>query len=237
MTFSVLRLDAIYTAPFAVPAIALVGNVSDAILGIYRIFADRYSFIRPDAFRALGSNTLSEIGIAIGLLDRRLEITLRVDQFIVQATDLRNPNEIRFVQDCALLVHDFLTKKLPDSTIGATNLRVASWLTLDGGTDEVSKILSRISKPARSTFNKNKLGANEIEYWAKLILKNEKAGWQLTVGVEPSAISEAQLYILRDYIFDQMSEIDTPEKKMAFLEFSGMSICEWLGIEPTIEAR
>jgi hypothetical protein len=218
MTFSVLRLDAFYTVLFAVPAIALVGNLPDAILGIYRTFTDRYSFIRPDAFRVLGSNTLSEVGVAIGLLDRRLEITLRVDQFIVQATNLRNPNEIRFALDCALLVHDFLTKKLPGSIIGTTNLRVASWLTLDGGTEEVSKIFSKVSKPARSTFNTKKLGANEIEYWAKLLLKNDKVGWELSVGVEPSAISDAQLYVLREYVFSQASEIDTPEKKMAFLE-------------------
>src|SRR5258708_2503286 len=76
MAFNVLRLDAIYTAPFGVPAPTLVGRVSEIINDLYRAFTSRYSFVRPDAFRALGSNTLSEVGVAIGFLDRRFANTL-----------------------------------------------------------------------------------------------------------------------------------------------------------------
>jgi hypothetical protein len=107
---------------------------------------------------------------------------------------------------------------------------------MDGGKEEVSKILNKVAKPGRTTFDKKKLGAGDIEYWVRIFLKNEKVGWQLSVGVEPSAISDTHLYILRDYIFDQTSEIDTAEKKMAFLESSALVICEWLGIEPAVEA-
>jgi hypothetical protein len=236
MAFKVLRLDAIYTAPFGVPALTLVGRVSEIINDLYRTFTSRYSFVRPDAFRALGSNTLSEVGVAISFLDRRLEITLRVDQLSIYATNLRNPYEIRFAQDCALLMHSFINSHLSDVTMGVTNLRVASWLMMDGGKEEVSKILNKVAKPGRTTFDKKKLGAGDIEYWVRIFLKNEKVGWQLSVGVEPSAISDTHLYILRDYIFDQTSEIDTAEKKMAFLESSALVICEWLGIEPAVEA-
>jgi hypothetical protein len=42
---------------------------------------------------------------------------------------------------------------------------------------------------------------------------------------------------VRDYLFDQTSELDTAEKKMAFLESSGRAICDWLGIEPAVEER
>jgi hypothetical protein len=235
MAFTLHRLDAIYTAPFVAPALTLIGQIPDIILKAYRAFADRYPFIRPDAFRALGSNTLSEVGVSIVLLENRLEITLRVDQFVIRATNLRNPHEIRFVQDCAFLMHEFITNQLPETTIGTVNLHTANWLLLDGGKEEVSKILARVAKPSRPLFEKKCLDAEDIEYWPKLLLKNQNAGWQLTVGVEPSVIPDANLYIMREYMFDQASALDTPEKKVGFLESSGIAICGWLGIEPAPE--
>ena len=237
MAFSVFRLDAIYTAPFGVPALALVGRVAELIHGAYRAFSDRYSFIRPEAFRALNSNILSEIGIGVSLLERRLEIQLRVDQFTVQATNLRHPYEIRFAQDCALLMHGFVESQIPEATIGTVNLRIASWLIMDGGTEQVTKVLNKVAKPARTTLDQKQFGDSvTVEYWTKVLLKDTHGGWQLTVGVEPSAIPDAHLYILRDYIFEPASWFDTPEKKMAFLESSTTAICSWLGIEPATEA-
>jgi hypothetical protein len=68
-------------------------------------------------------------------------------------------------------------------------------------------------------------------------LNNKRTRWQFTIGAEPSVVPEADLYIVRDYLFDQTSELDTAEKKMAFLESSGRAICDWLGIEPAVEER
>jgi hypothetical protein len=237
MNFTLFRLDAVYTAPFSAPALALVGHIPDVMLGLHRAFADRYPFIKPEAFRVINSNTLSEVGISIVLLDRRLEITLRVDQLTIQATLLKHPNEVAFAQDCALLMHDFIGKQLTEATIGPVNLRISSWLSVDGGKGDISKLLSRVAKPARRSFDRNTLGAEEVEYWPKIFVNHKKAGWQFTIGVEPSVVPEANLYIVRDYLFDQTSELDTAEKKMAFLESSGSAICDWLEIEPVVEER
>jgi hypothetical protein len=165
MNFTLFRPDAVYTAPFSAPALALVGHIPDLILGLHRAFADRYPFIKPEAFRVINSNTLSEVGISIVLLDRRLEITLRVDQLAIQATLLKHPSEVAFAQDCALLMHDFIGKQLSEAAIGPVNLRIASWLSVDGGKAEISKLLSRVAKPARGGFNKNGLDAEDSEYW------------------------------------------------------------------------
>jgi hypothetical protein len=237
MNFTLFRLDAVYTAPFSAPALALVGHIPDLILGLHRAFADRYPSIKTDAFRVINSNTLSEVGISIVLLDRRLEITLRVDQLAIQATLLKHPHEVAFAQDCALLMHDFINKQLSEATIGPINLRIASWLSVDGGRTEIPKLLARAAKPARGGFTKNGLDAEEVEYWPKISVNNKTAGWQFTVGVEPSVVPEADLYIVRDYLFGQASEFDTAEKKMVFLESSGRAICDWLGIEPVAEER
>jgi hypothetical protein len=237
MNFTLFRLDAVYTAPFSAPALTLVGHIPDLILGLYRAFADRYPFIKPEAFRAINSNTLSEVGISIVLLDRRLEITLRVDQLAIQATLLKHPHEVAFAQDCALLMHDFIGKQLSEATIGPISLGIASWLSLDGRKAEILKLINRVAKPARGGFDKNWLGAEQVAYWPKLALSNKRAGWQFNISAEPSVVPEADLYILRHYLFEQTSELDTAEKKMAFLESSGRAICDWLGIEPAVEER
>lgn len=237
MNFTLVRLDAVYTAPFSAPALALVGHIPDVMLGLHRAFKNRYSFIKAETFRAINSNTLSEVGISIVLLDRRLEITLRVDQLAIQATLLKHPHEVAFAQDCALLMHDFIGKQFTEATIGSVNLRIASWLSVDGGKADILKMLSRVAKPARGGFDKNKLGAEEMEYWPKIAVNHKKAGWKFTVGVEPSVIPDANLYIVRDYLFDETGKLDTVEKKMAFLESSGRAICDWLEIEPSVEER
>jgi hypothetical protein len=102
MAFTLSRVDAIYAAPFTSPALELVGDIPGLIRAVYQAFADRYPGIPVSAFKALNSNTLSEVGLMISLLEGRLEISVRVDQFSVRATNLRTPEETRLAQDCVL---------------------------------------------------------------------------------------------------------------------------------------
>jgi len=229
MAFTLSRVDAIYSAPFVSPALELVGEIPRLIRAVYQAFADRYPGLPVSAFKALNSNTLSEVGLSISLLEGRLEITLRVDQSSVQATNLRTPEEVRFAQDCVLLMQDFINKSMSPKE-GVVNLRIASWLRVDGGKDELVKKLNQIAKPQRTTFNKARIGAETMEHFPKANFRNEAAGWQLTVLAEPAALPDADLYLYRDYQFLPGCEFDTSEKKLGFLETSSIAIIEWLGI-------
>jgi hypothetical protein len=229
MAFTLYRLDAIYSAPFASPALELVGDIPRLIRAVYQAFTDRYPGVPASAFKALNSNTLSEVGLSISLLDGRLEIVLRVDQFSVQATNLKTAEEARLAQDCALLMQDFISKSM-SRTEGAVNLRIASWLRVDGGKDELVKTLGRIAKPQRTTFDKARIGAETMEHFTRVNFRNAAAGWQLTVIAEPSILPDADLYLYRDYQFWPGGELDTSEKKLGFLETSSIAISEWLGI-------
>jgi hypothetical protein len=229
MAFDLSRVDAIYSAPFASPALELVGDIPRFISAVYQAFADRYPDVSTSAFRALNSNTLSEVGLSIILLEGRLEITLRVDQFTVQARNLITPEETRFAQDCTLLMHNFIDKSMSRKE-GAVNLRIASWLRIDGGRDGAVKKLNQIAKPQRTTFDKARIDAKTMEHFIKVNFRNETAGWLLTVLAEPSALPDADLYLLRDYQFLAGGELDSREKRLAFLETSSVAINEWLGI-------
>jgi len=229
MAFTLFRVDSTYSAPFVSPALELVGEIPRLIRAVYQAFADRYPGLPVSAFKALNSNTLSEVGLSISLLAGRLEITLRVDQFSVQATNLRTLEEVRSAQDCVLLMQDFITKSMTPKE-GVVNLRIASWLRVDGGKDELVKKLNQIAKPQRTTFNKARIGAKTMEHSPKTIFRNEVSGWQLTVLAEPSLLPDADLYLYRDYQFLPGCEFDTIEKKLGFLETSSIAITEWLGI-------
>ncbi len=229
MAFTLSRVDAIYSAPFVSPALELVGEIPRLIRAVYQAFADRYPSVPVSAFKALNSNTLSEVGLLISLLEGRVEITLRVDQFSVQATNLRTSQETRFAQDCVLLMQGFIDKSISPKE-GAVNLRIASWLRVDGGKDGLVKKLNQIAKPQRTTFDKARIGADTMEHSTKVNFRNEAAGWQLTIIAEPAALPDADLYLYRDYLFLPGGELDTSEKKLGFLETSSIAISEWLGI-------
>jgi hypothetical protein len=230
MAFTLSRVDAIYSAPFASPALELVGDIPRLIRAVYQAFADRYpGVVSVSAFNALNSNTLSEVGLLISLLQGRLAITLRVDQFYMQATNLSTAEETRFAQDCVLLMQDFMDKSTSRRE-GIVNLRIASWLRVDSGKDELMKKLNQIARPQRATFDKTRIGAETMEHFTKFNFRNETAGWHLTLIVEPSALPNADLYIIRDYLFQPDGELGTSEKKLGFLETSSIAINEWLGI-------
>jgi hypothetical protein len=190
----------------------------------------RYPFIGPEAYHVLNTNSLSELGIGITLLDRRLEILLRVDQLLVQATNLRSAEEATFAQDCVLIVHSFIEQYLSGTRSATTTFRISSWLNVEGGRETVTKNLAQIARPSRNVFKIKDIGAESVEYAAKIQLKNPSLGWQLTVVAEPSMVSEADLYLLRDYVFILNSEMATPEARLGFVQSSTAVVCEWLSI-------
>jgi hypothetical protein len=87
-----------------------------------------------------------------------------------------------------------------------------------------------MARPQRATFDKALSGAETMEHFTKFNFRNEAAGWGLTLIVEPSALPDADLYIIRDYLFQPGGELGTSEKKLGFLETSSIAISEWLGI-------
>jgi len=126
-------------------------------------------------------------------------------------------------------MHNFINKSISQKQDGA-NLGIATWLRVDGGREEIVKKVNQIAKPQRTTFNKDRIGAETIEHFAKVQFRNDAAGWQLTVLAEPSALPDGDLFLHRDYRFLSGGELDTGEKRLGFLETSTIAINEWLGI-------
>jgi hypothetical protein len=231
MSFKLHRLDAQYEALFVAPALSLAGDVPRIIRGAFEAVVSRYPGVRTDAFRAVNSNTLSEVGIAISLLDKRLEITLRVDRLQVQGTNLRHA-EVAFSQDIVLLMHSFIDAALPETQGSFANLKIASWLNVEGGKKATEKALNTVARPAKSLFDKKLVGAADLQYNAKFRLSNESQGWHIIVTAEFSAIEGADLYLFRDYAFTITPEFSTTEARLAFVQKSTVAIAEWLGIGP-----
>ena len=236
MSFKLHRLDAQYEALFLAPALSLAGDVPRIIRGAYEAVTSRYPGIRTDTFRAVNSNVLAELGIAISLLDKRLEITLRVDRLQVQGTYLR-PAEVTFAQDIVLLMHAFIDGALPETQGSYANLKIASWLNVEGGKKAADNALAAVAHPAKNIFDKKLVGASDLQHHAKFRLSNEAQGWHIMVTAEPSAIAEADLYLFRDYAFTVTPEMPTTEARMAFVQTSALSIAEWLGIAPYDEGQ
>lgn len=229
MAFTLVRTDAIYTVPFASPAMELLVGVPDCIRVLYETFIDRYPGIPVNAFRALSSNNLSEVGLQVSLLDGRLELSLRVDQMSVQATNLRTPPETRFAVDCVLLMHAFLGR-VSAATEGIVSLRMATWLNVDVGKEGIAKILARRAAPKDGVFDPARIGAERMEHFLRMTFQNLNSGWQLLFAAEPAAIPDANLYVMRDYQFRSGGEFDATEKRIGFVEMSSAAIYEWLGI-------
>ena len=230
MASEIFRADAVYTVPFLKPALAFASSTAAIIIKAYELFSDRYAFIRPSAFRALNSVALAEVGFTITLLDGRFEIAIRVEHLSITATNLRNAQEIRFAQDCVALAHRLIEQMLPEVSMQYVNLRIGYWLKIDGGKEEAVKQLNRVAKPQRPGLTKGFLRANSIEHWLRIMFQNTDAGWRISLTAEPSAVPEADLYIMRDYTFDAQLTMDTVEKRLSFIETSEQEIASWLGI-------
>src|SRR5258707_243757 len=91
MAFTLFRADAIYSASFTPPALTVIGGVPELLKAAYQVLAERYPGVPTSAFKVQNSDTLSEVGLMVSLLDARLEMTLRVDRFYVQATSHFQP--------------------------------------------------------------------------------------------------------------------------------------------------
>ena len=230
MSFRLHRLDATYAATFERPLMALVGEAPRAITQAYRTFAERYPSIQPNVFRALNSNVLAEVGIGMVVLNGRLEIGVRVDQIVGQATNLQTPEEVRFAQDCALLAHQVARKLDETIAVGTTTFKISAWLNIEGGKTAVENLLSRVSKPSSGLPPFQRIGAESLRYWPRIELASDAQDWRLTVTAEPSAIANADLFLLRDFAFGQKSNLRSFEHQISFVDLATAAITEWLGI-------
>jgi hypothetical protein len=231
-TATVRRLDGTYTASFVPPMLSLAGAIPDVMKVVYGTFVERYPGIRPDALRAINTNVLAEVGVSINLLDNRIEILLRVDQIGVRAVNLRNDQEVRFVVDCILITHSAARKLAPAITIGSTIINVSTWIGVDGGAGQVEKILSTASRPSHPNLLRGaSLGAKSVAFLPRVLLGNDQEGWQLTVAVEKSVIPEADLFVVRQYVFGPPMRYSDFEQQFAFIQTSSNLISEWLGLD------
>jgi hypothetical protein len=230
-TATVRRLDGTYTASFVPPMLSLAGAIPDVMKVVYGTFVERYPSIKPDALRAINTNVLAEVGVSINLLDNRVEILLRVDQIGVRAVNLRNDQELRFVVDCILITHNAVRKLAPTITIGLTIIHLLTWIGVDGGAGQVEKILSTAARPSHpNLLSGARLGAKSVAFLPRVLLGNDQEGWQLTVSAEKSIIPEADLFLVRQYVFGPPMYYSDFEQQFAFIQTSTNLIFEWLGL-------
>jgi hypothetical protein len=229
-TATVRRLDGTYTASFVPPMLPLVGDIPNLMKALYGTFVERYPGITLDAFRAISTNVLAEVGVSINLLDNRSEILLRVDQIGARAFNL-NDQEVRFVVDCILITHSAARKLAPAITIGSTIINVSTWIGVDGGAGQVEKILSTASRPSHPNLLRvGSLGANSVAFLPRVLLGNDQEGWQLTVAAEKSAIVGSDLFVAWRYVFTPPMRYSDFEQQFAFIQTSTNLISEWLGL-------
>lgn len=228
MRFGLHRLDAVYTVPFAPPLIDLVGEVPAFFRHIYSAFMTRYPVLTADAFRGLAANTFAEVGMQVVWLEGRLQLDIRADQMLGRATNLQRPEEARFAQDCVVLAHDAVAKFIPATKTGRGSIRLSTWLTVDGGRAWVDATLKKVAAP-RNGFDGRRVGAEKLSYNPRLVLENERQGWRIAVVAEPSAVPNADLFLLRDYT---LAPGLSAEDQFRFVESTTLPILEWLGLEP-----
>ena len=225
------RLDGTYTASFVPPMLSLAGAIPEVMKVVYGTFVERYPGIRPDALRAINTNVLAEVGMSINLLDNQIEILLRVNQIDVRAVNLRNDQEVRFIIDCILITHSAARKLAPAIAIGSTTINVSTWIGVDGGAGQVEKILSTASRPSHPSLLRGaSLGAKSVAFLPRVLLGNDQEGWQLTVAAEKSIIPEADLFVVRQYVFGPPMRYSDFEQQFAFIQISTDLISEWLGL-------
>jgi hypothetical protein len=63
-----------------------------------------------------------------------------------------------------------------------------------------------------------------------VLLGNDQEGWQLTVTAEKSVIPEADLFVVRQYVFGPPMRYSDFEQQFAFIQTSTDLISEWLGL-------
>jgi hypothetical protein len=228
---SLHRLDASYTAIFVPAMMSLVGKVPDAITVLYHSFVERYPNIAPNAFKALNANVLSEVGIGVVLLGGRLDIAIRVDQMIGQAINLQNHDEVQFTLDCTLLAHSVVRKLSTETTLGQTTLTISTWLKIDGGQSVVDTLLGKVSHRSSALFDKKRIGAQTLRYLPRIDFSNATEGWRAVAAAEPSVISEADLFVRREYAFSAHMKYSTFEQQLGFVDSSTSAIFEWLGVK------
>jgi hypothetical protein len=212
---------------------SILGKVPDAIAVLYHTFAERYPAIEPSAFKALNTNVLSEVGVGVALLGGRVEISLRVDQLMGKAVNLRTRDEVQFTLDCALLAHIVARKLSAETAFGQTILTISAWLNIEGGVGAVETLLAKVSRPSSNLFEANRIGAQSVQYLPRFNVSNASEGWSAQITAEASVVPDADLFLTRHYEFLANTKYSTIEQQLGFVDFSTSAIFEWLGVEWT----
>jgi hypothetical protein len=232
MAVTLRRLDGSYTAAFVPPVLVFAGGIPDAIRTFFLAFIERYPSITPDAFRAINTNVLAEIGISVVLLDNRVELTIRVDQITVRAHNIKNPEEAKFVSDCIVIASKAVKTIAPQVGLGNASVTISTWVNVNGGRPTVEKALSRVSLPERPVLQETKfLGAESVRYLPRVDIANDREGWQLILTADLSGPADADLFLLRQYAFAADKKYSDFEQQLAFVEESATAIAGWLGID------
>jgi hypothetical protein len=231
MNCSLHRLDASHTATFAPALLALVGNIPEITKHLYQSFADRYPAIATtDSFRGLPSNTLAEVGVRVTLAGK-VEFDITVDRIAARGVNLNRREDIAFAQDCLLIAHHAARKLGGDTANGTSNFRISSWLKLEGGAAAANELLSKSGAPAKRG-DPSAFGAETLIYAPRIYLENKEEGWRLLLTAEPSAIADADLFLLRDFTFNSGGKMNSMEEQLAFTHKTSDPIFHWFGLTP-----
>jgi hypothetical protein len=230
MKCAVVRFDATYAMAFEPAFTSLVGAVPEFLVALYDAFHSRYpSIISVDVFRALNASSLAEVGVKITLLSGKINLEIRVDKMTLVALNLNSPDEISFARDSLYIARDVVAGRGDGFSAGRCDLRLATWLSVDGGALAGKDLLSKVVVPTRE-IDVSKLGAEKVFYQPRVNVINEKNGWQLTALLEPSVVPGSDLFLIRDFAFFSGNSVGGAEQQFSLVENTTPAIFDWLGL-------
>ena len=224
------RLDADYSCRMRSPILALAGGAPAAVKLAYQEYASRYPAVTASDFRGINSENLAGVGIQINFLGGQIQTEIKVDQITVQVRNLSSEEHIKFAQDVAIIAHGLGRSLQPDSDAGEATLVVRSWTSV-GGRQLVDRLFAN-SATQKGKFTVDKASAGiAVIYPPHFEIVNAEDGWRVSVQMDYSALSSADLFVLRNYSFSADGKCRTVEDRLSVVDMTATSIATWLGLE------
>jgi hypothetical protein len=214
MKANVLRLDILYEFYFANPAFELARNAPDVLKVFYESISPRYQ-IPAEHMSVVASNVLSELVIRLGLFQNAAALEIRPQKIALIFSNIRDKEGVQVIKDVLALVDDARRKAIRDAMPANTRYTLHSWLKLDDGESAASNVLKRTGA---GEISPKLFGAERVMEQLKTKVVNDSEKWDVQIIGEPSAITEAHLFLSIDTWFRPGSKYSALSEQIGFVE-------------------
>jgi hypothetical protein len=215
MKATVQRLDVLHELSFQ-PAFVLARNASETLQNFYTIIAPRYA-IPVEHVAVNAANILSEWFIRIGLFENLAALELRINKMTLRFPQSQAAEGVKAVKDVTMLAHDALRKAVPDVRSAQTAFSLSSWMALEGGTDAAQAFLRKRAMP-QSCIDPKQLGGENATYVLRVNVPNPTEMWTVQITAEPSALPQADLFLLVQLSFGHGTQYQGVDEQILFTE-------------------